>query len=141
MMAVVKTYKYRLPERFDPHYLRAVLEREFGEAFLGWSETPTEIRIDFSRELSPEERERLDRIMERPPLPVEKYVVEPVSPEDIELEVGVRPVMVSVDLRAGTCVIDFDRPLSPAQRARLEEVLNRLISTGFKKVKRREVIK
>jgi hypothetical protein len=129
---MVPSYEYKLPPRFDPHYLRAILEREFPGALLGWCETPTEIRFDFARELTPAEKAKLDSIMASPPMPVARYAWDALDVDDVEREVGVRPVRLDVDLERDVIIVDFDRPLTPEQEMKLAMALRS--QRRFKKI-------
>ena len=117
-----RRYDYPLPAKFDPYYLRAVLDRELPGLLLGWSETPTQIRFDFARELTPAEKAKLDSIAASPPMPAARYAFGYIDADDVEKAVGVRPVRVDVRPETGEITIDFDSPLTPAQEARLEEL-------------------
>jgi len=127
------TYSYPLPKEFDPYFLRSILEREFPEKFIGWSETPTQIRIDFTEELTVEEKTILDSIIASPPMPASIYEYGCLDLEDeIEKTVGVRPVRVDFDEATGRARIYFDTTLTDTQEKALE---------GFMKSLRRGILK
>jgi len=119
------TYSYPLPKKFDPYYLRSMLEKEFPGIFAGWSETPKKIRIDFIRTLTPTEKSKLDLIIASPPLPATIYELSPITPEDVEKEVGVRPVRIDYDSTTGQARVYFDRALTPDEEAKLEACLKK----------------
>jgi hypothetical protein len=121
---MVKTYTYKLPAKFDPPYLYAVLAREFGANFLGWSETPTEIRIEFAKELSPTEKAKLDSLLASPPFPVERLEFGALDiADEIYAAIGKRPVRVDYDETRDHAIIDFDVPLTDIERTKVETIL------------------
>jgi hypothetical protein len=127
-------YHYRKPGSFDSEYLGVVLRKEFGDNFLGWSETPSEMRIEFRRELTPEEKSKLDSIIANPPTPAAVYEFGDFDIEDeIERTIGVRPVHVRGDSRTGTYRIIFDRPLTQDQEKALSNLLSEIKSKGMLK--------
>jgi hypothetical protein len=117
-------YNYKLPAKFDPPYLYAVLAREFGANFLGWSETPTEIRIEFAKELSPTEKAKLDSLIANPPFPAERLEFGAIDiASEIEAAIGKRPVRVDYDETRDHAIIDFDVSLTDNERAKVEAIL------------------
>ena len=121
---MVRTYRYPRPREFDPRYLMEFVRREVSDSLIGLSETPTEIRFDFERELTPEEKERLDRIAQSPPAPAAVYeVVRTDLREEIERSVGVRPVAVVYDPERVFVRIYFDRELTEDQERALSKLL------------------
>jgi hypothetical protein len=130
-------YHYRKPASFDSEYLGIVLRKEFGNDFLGWSETRDEMRIEFRRELKPDEKSKLDEIIANPPTPAAVYEFGAVNIEDeIEREIGVRPVYVRGDQRSGVYRIIFDKPLTQAQENALSNLLSEVKAKGkLKRVK------
>ena len=132
---MVRTYRYRLPERFDPYYLRAILQKKFGNKFIGWSETTKEMRIDFTEELTETEKAELDKLMANPPMPAAVYEFGAIDLEDeIERVVGVRPVFVEFDEERWRAKVMFDRELTATQ-----EVALKAFFEGFKGVFKRRL--
>jgi hypothetical protein len=120
-------YNYKLPAKFDPSYLYAVLAREFGANFLGWSETPTEIRIEFAKELTADEKAKLDSLIANPPMPVAVYEFGAIDlADEIEKAVGVRPVLVDYDEERDRGRIMFDKALTTTQEAALQTFIQGL---------------
>jgi hypothetical protein len=130
---MVASYTYPLPARpFNPSYLRGLLEREFKGALIGWCETPNEIRFDFSRELTPEEKSRLDAIMAGPPTPASSYEFGAADLyEEAERQVGARPVFIEYDEATGRGRAMFDVELTPEQEARLADFFRGLKAGGL----------
>jgi hypothetical protein len=121
---MVETYRYKLPAKFDPHYLYAIMQREFGANFLGWSETPTEIRIDFARELTADEKSKLDSLIANPPMPAAVYEFGVIDlADEIEKAVGVKPVLAEWDETTDRARIMFDKTLTAAEEASLKGLL------------------
>jgi hypothetical protein len=130
-------YHYKKPASFDSEYLGIVLRKEFGNDFLGWSETSNEMRIEFRRELKPEEKSKLDSIIANPPTPAAVYEFGEVDLEDeIEKSVGIRPVDVRVDFVTGRYRIIFDKPLTKDQENALSNLLTEIKTKG--KLKKRK---
>jgi AraC-like DNA-binding protein len=124
---MVATYTYRLPAKFDPYYLRAILQREFGVNFLGWSETLNEIRIDFARELTADEKSKLDSLIANPPMPAAVYEFGAIDlADEIEKAIGVRPVLVDYDEATDRGRIMFDKALTSTQEAALQTFIQGL---------------
>jgi hypothetical protein len=124
---MVKTYVFNLPAKFDPYYLRAILQREFPDAFIGWSETATEIRIDFARELTADEKSKLDSLIVSPPMPAAVYEFGAIDlADEIEKAVGVRPVLVDYDEERDRGRIMFDKALTTTQEAALQTFIQGL---------------
>jgi hypothetical protein len=120
-------YHYKKPVSFDSEYLGIVLRKEFGRDFLGWSETSDEMRIEFRRELKPEEKSKLDNIIANPPTPAAVYEFGEVDLEDeIEKTIGIRPVDVKGDFRTGRYRIIFDKPLTQSQEYALSNLLTEI---------------
>jgi hypothetical protein len=100
------------------------MQREFGANFLGWSETPTEIRIDFAKDLTPTEKAKLDSLIANPPFPAERLEFGALDiADEIEAAIGKRPVRVDYDETRDHAVIDFDVPLTDTERAKVEAIL------------------
>jgi hypothetical protein len=130
------SYTYRRPDGpFDPQYLRGLIEREFKGALMGWCETPSEIRFDFARPLTPEEKSRLDAIMAGPLTPAASYEFGALDLYDeVEKLIGVRPVFIEYDEAGGRGRALFDRTLTPDQESKLEAFFSNLKAKGlFKK--------
>jgi hypothetical protein len=130
---MVASYTYPLPSKpFDPSYLRGLLDREFKGALIGWCETPKEIRFDFTRPLTPEEKSRLDAIMAGPLAPASSYEFgAPDLYEEAERQVGVRPAFIEYDGATGHGRAMFDVKLTPEQEAKLEAFFSSLKAGGL----------
>jgi hypothetical protein len=120
-------YSYKLPAKFDPHYLYAILQREFGANFLGWSETPTEIRIEFARDLTDAEKAKLDSLIANPPMPAAIYEFGVIDlADEIEKAIGVRPVSIDYDEATDRGRITFDKALTTTQESILQTLIQGL---------------
>jgi hypothetical protein len=117
----MKSYTFPKKE-FDPRYLRAVLQREFGNILIGWCERDNEVRMDFTRELTPQEEARLKVIMDNPPRPAEvlEYCMD--LSEEIASTIGKRPVYATLNRDGRHAVVMFDTPLTDAERNALENL-------------------
>jgi len=130
------SYRYKRPDIWDGPFARAIIERDVGVPPLGIRETPRDVTIFFERELTPDQKSKLDSIMKKPPLPI-RYEFGAVELEDeIEKVVGKRPVRVDYDPATGRAVIDFEEELTPAEEKALEGYfkarhLGRLLRRGF----------
>jgi hypothetical protein len=133
---MVVSYTYPLPSKpFNPNYLRGLLDREFKGALIGWRETPKEIRFDFARPLTPEEKSRLDAIMAGPLAPASSYEFGALDLYDeVEKLIGVRPVFIEYDEARGRGRAMFDGTLTPDQESKLNAFFSNLKTRGlFKK--------
>jgi hypothetical protein len=121
------TYRYKLPVKFDAYYLRAILQKEFGAKFLGWSETPTEIRIEFAGDLTDAEKSKLDSLIASPPMPAAVYEFGVIDlADEIEKAIGVRPVLAEYDEATNRGRIMFDKTLTSTQEAALQTFIQGL---------------
>jgi len=117
-------YRYPLKEPWDSSFVRGVIERDVGlSCRITTQWVGKAIVIYFDRELTPEEKAKLDAIMASPPTPVSSYELKPLRAEDVEQEIGVRPARLTIDLTTGECDAQFDQELTPAQEAKLAELL------------------
>jgi len=116
-------YSYPLPKRFDPYYLRSILEKEFPDNFIGWLETLKEIRIDFMRSLTNEEKSKLDRIIREPPMPKTVLTFEPDIASEIEGLIRKKPTRVDYDPTTGRCTLWFDVDITSTEEKAIETYL------------------
>lgn len=126
-------YEFPVPKVWDAVFVRSVIERELGVSVLGITETPHKTMIFFERELTTNQKAKLDSIMANPPQPV-RYEYGAIDLEElIETELGVKPVRVSVDEQTNHAVIDFEKPLTDVQEAKLKTIM-----TTLRRLKRRK---
>jgi len=116
-------YRYKLPVKFDPYLLDLALSKEFGDIYLRWTETETEMIVQFTRELTPEEKAKLDGYIESPPMPKVKLIFEPDLASEIEALIGKRPVLVDYDPAVGRCVLWFDVDITSVEEEAIEGLL------------------
>jgi len=126
-MPIVR-YKYKVKLR-DPYYFWRLIERRIGVTVHGIANYPRvgEIGIDLDRELTPDEKAKLDSLVAENPVPTSEYEAFPLTPEDVEAEIGVRPVFIAVDPATGMARCKFDTTLTLEQEAKLEALLRILI--------------
>jgi len=124
------SYRYKKAVRgmavgeFDAPYVINMVAREVGKPVLGMTETQDERIVFFDSELTPEQKAKLDSIMNNPPKPVRRYEYGIIDLEElIESELGVRPVRVNFDPRTNNITVDFDKDLTIEQEKKLEAIL------------------
>jgi len=115
-------YSYPRKEPWDGPFVRAIIERDVAKPVLGITERNEEIVVYFESELTSAQKLKLDAIMASPPTPV-RYSVELITPEDVEAEVGVKPVRIDIDPTSGLGRIDFEVELTSAQLSKLKTLL------------------
>lgn len=119
-------YEYKKTEPWNAPYVREVITREIAPPLFIRSRADR-IIVHFDRELTPEQKARLDSIMSSPRVPRAEYEFGMVGlEEEIEREIGVRPVRATWDELRGRGTLQFDRELTPEQEAGLKRVLDRL---------------
>jgi len=108
----------------DPRYFSELFYKRTGIRITVTSYPPlTRTIINSPKELTPEEKSILDSLVAENPVPVSTYELLPVTPDDIEIEIGVRPVILIIDPTTGTATCHFDTTLTPEQEAMLEALL------------------
>jgi len=127
-------YKYKRVEPWDAAFVWHLIERDVARPLLGITEREDELILFFDRELTEKEKQKLDKIMSKPPTPVRyEFGVKDLK-DEVERLIGVRPVRVEYDEVRGHAVIDFDRELTREQ----ELALSRLFEDvkGLRSLKR-----
>jgi len=119
---VVYRYEY-VGTLKDSAYFLALTEREIGIRALGITIYPDKFTLHFPRELTTEEKSRLDSLVAENPVPTSEYEISPVTPDDVEREIGVRPIILTIDPATGTARVQFDTTLTLEQEALLEALL------------------
>jgi len=122
----MKAYTYKIPQNFDPKYLRAILNREFKGLLIGWLETKDTIRLDFNRELSDEELKKLNDLMAKPFPPLIVYKFQPLTAEDVEAVVGIKPLDIVFTRDGRVASVIFDRDLSEEEERKLAELVKNI---------------
>jgi len=106
-----------------PAYFRKLVERELGLPVLGITSTPTKFIIFFERDLTDVEKATLDSLVAENPVPVSEYEFSRITEDDVETEIGVRPVLLTIDPITGMARVYFDTTLTLEQEAKLEASL------------------
>jgi len=115
-------YKFKKPSRWDT-YAQALVEKKVGVRIIGATETGDTLILFFERALTDEERVALEKLMENPPYPEHRFEVKPITEDDVERAVGVRPILLSVDNVAGRIVrIAFEKRLTSEQVLKLKQM-------------------
>jgi len=108
----------------NPGYVMSLIEARIGVRVIGIARAHTDRPIiQLERELTDDEKAILDSIIAENPEPASIYELSPLTPEDVEAEVGIKPVIVQVDPAMGTARVCFDTTLAPEQEALLEALL------------------
>ena len=119
------SYKYKRVEPWDGSYVWRIIERDLGVAVLGFTEYPEETIVHFEADLTPEQKAKLDAVIASPPTPA-RYEIALLTPEDVEAEVGVKPVRIDIDSATGLGTIDFEKELTLGERGKLKACLAKL---------------
>jgi len=122
----MERYEYSpIPKIPNLAYFRAKIEKDLGLKILGLTlqHFRDTLVIQFERALTDEEKSKLDGLIASPPAPVSHYEMTVLSPEDVEREIGIRPVLLTVDPTTGTAICHFDTTLTPEQETLLETLL------------------
>jgi len=122
----MERYEYSpIPKIPDVSYFRAKIEKDLGLSVIGLTlqNFRDTLVVQFERPLTDVEKSKLDGLIASPPAPVSHYEFSPLTPEDIETEIGVRPVLLMIDPTTGTATCHFDTTLTPEQEALLEALL------------------
>lgn len=118
-------YRFRKPEGWDS-YMQAMIQYKLGVRILGATIRGDEVILFFERELTAEEQRLLSDLMADPPYPEHRFEVKYITEDDIEREIGARPVLLDVDRATGRITrIAFEKRLSPAQVWKLRMLWNR----------------
>jgi len=123
---MVVKYEYSpIPVIPDLAYFRDVIIREIPVRLIGivtqiFRDT---LVIQFETALTPEQKDTLDSLIASPPSPVSEYELCFLTPEDIEAEIGVRPVSLEIDPTTRLARCKFDTTLTPTQETMLEALL------------------
>jgi len=125
-------HEYKKVEPFDGTFVRAKIERETSAPVLGITEYPNKVWIFFDKELTSEQKAKLDAIMANPPTLVRYEFGALDMTELVESMVGVKPLRVDYDEVSGHATIDFEKPLTPGQEKALDNALR-----GVRRLKRR----
>jgi len=107
----------------DPRYFRDLVAERLGISPPGITTYADRFVIWADVELTPEQKTMLDSLVGENPVPTAVYEIAPVSKDDVEAEVGIRPVFLYVDPATGEAICQFDTTLTPEQEAKLEELL------------------
>jgi len=107
----------------DPFYFRVLCGKVVGLSPMGITSYPDRFIIWFERELTSEEKSKLDGLVTENPVPVSTYEISPITLDDVEREIGVRPVTLMIDPTTGTATCHFDTTLTLEQEAKLEALL------------------
>ena len=119
------SYRYKRVEPWDGSYVWRLIERDLGVTVLGFTEYPTETIVNLEKELTANQKAKLDNIMATPPVPV-KYEISLLTPEDVEAEVGVKPVRIDIDPQTGLGTVDFEKELTLGEMGKLKACLAKL---------------
>jgi len=114
-------YEYRVILRHRG-YFRALVNRRIG-GVIGLTTYPDRFIIQFDRVLTDVEKAELDSLVAENPVPAAIYEVSPITEGDIETEIGVRPIVCSIDPLTGRAICFFDTTLTPEQESLLEASL------------------
>jgi len=127
--------KYEYSGRLrEPRYFIQLLKlRGIPATCLGVTSYRDRFVIFFDRELTPDEKAILDSLVAENPEPVAIYRLAPLTPDDVEREVGARPVYMKI-APEGFVELQFDRGLTATQETKLEECLAKGIAR-FKRIK------
>jgi len=121
------SYRYKRVEPWDAPYVWRLIERDIAVSVLGITETAEEFILFFEKELTPDQKAKLDALMAKPPTPTAVYEFGAIDLEDeIAMAVGVRPVRVDFDEATGRGRIYFDTTLTPTQEKALETFMKAL---------------
>jgi len=119
---MVVQYEYRVALK-DSHYFHALVERDIAPT-LGITEYPDRFKIFFGKRLTAEQKSRLDELVRVNPTPVAVYELSPLTPEDVERGIGIKPVWLKYDPTTNQARIYFDKTLTPDQERKLEVLLH-----------------
>jgi len=106
----------------DSVYFRALVSQRVAPC-IGLTEYPDRFIIYFEKALTSEQKAMLDSLVAENPVPVSTYELRFLDESDIETEIGVRPVMISIDPMTGAIICHFDTTLTLEQETMLEALL------------------
>jgi len=121
-----KGYQYEVRLRDTP-YFRALVDRDVATSdnpCLGITEYPDRrIIVWFDKKLTTTQKRKLDSLVNANPVPASVYIFSPITPEDVEADVGVKPVKIDYFPEVGTIICYFDTTLTSDQETKLEALL------------------
>jgi len=123
---MVERYEYSpIPDIPDDSYFIRIVSRDVGVRCIGMTKQHFKdtLIIYFERALTSAEKSILDGLVASPPAPVAMYEFSPLTPEDVEAEIGIKPVILAIDPATGTATCHFDTTLTATQEAALEALL------------------
>jgi len=125
-MLKMKHYEYTsLPTIPNPAYLAGIITRDVGVECIGIVQQHFRdtLVVTMARELTSDEKTMLDSIIASPPEPVSTYEYSRITIDDVEREVGIRPIVFNIDPVTGVAICHFDTTLTSEQETKLEALL------------------
>jgi len=130
-MIQIRKYVYRGKVLTDAVFIQELISRDIAPC-LGITTYPRGSKfmpeggcvVHFDRELTDAEKAALDSLIDRNPTPTAEYVLDTITADDVEREVGVRPIVFRVTPE-GFVKAKFDKALTPDQESKLEACLSK----------------